>query len=558
MKKKINTVYYIITSLLVCLYIVSCNEDKGNYTYRDISEAEIENSKVTDTIDIEPNSPIFIDPKVTYSDGVGKGSYTYRWRYQKRVSNNVSYPIMSSSDETAVLDLEQLPLDLRITNNYDVYLQIENNETGIIYQKKYLFRVKNKIQTGYLAISEKKAGVELELVSSFIEDGVTILMPYRSILDFSGSTYLKDGRKPLGIYTCNDATAPEPNDLSIGKILYSVFLLTDQSTDRVNAIDYSFKDAYNLSKISYISDNLLTEGLVAKKMRGITASATATQYYGYISGHWYFASRYMSILNFMHPINRYKGTSTLYKAAPYIGVNASGAVLFNEDENCFMIQTYDSFDDLYVINTTNLWGTTKIIDNEGDAFSFNNKNYELIYMDSKSTNEIFVIVRNKETSDYELLLFGMRSGMVTPGSRIRKVIPQSVDMSTIKRYAFNPSEPIIYMATDDKLYIGLASGANMSVKEITDQLQLPAGHKISCIKNLKSFKSSQRNLLTVATYDPNGDLDTSGALHFFEMNITTGNITLAKHPEKAAEGVSQIDMKWGDFGKIIDIDYKEK
>lgn len=560
MRMKRYRITYNILLILSPLFVImmsSCNEDKGNYTYHELPKVEVGDMSKTDTITFDPSERFYYEPEITYIDGSNgdKGSYSYEWAFL----NGNKIEIFFSKSHILDVEFSELPEKMRRQGNHVVYFKIVEQETAMTYYKKYVFNIKSKLQAGYLAISEKKSRIELDMIASFTVNGKEELTFYPNILELSNSTYPnKDGRKPIGISLFHDNLAPSPEDTTKNKVLYSTFLLTDKSSDRLNAFDYSFKeDTFNISNISFIVPEYKPELLIADKMRYVALNAQSSQFYASIGNNWYFASRSISAFHFIYPLNRLPGELKPYKVSPYIGVCNSSAILFNEDRNCFMLHSY-STSDLMNLNDK-LWTTSLITDVEGDAFRFNNKDYELIYMDTKksevSNSDIFAIVRNRSTTNYELLLFSLQSTSVKDKSKIRRDIPNGVvDIPSVKHYAFNPSEPIFYMATEDKIYVALASGSNMSIKDITSSV-VPSGHKISCVKAVKTYKRSLRNLLYVATYDPSADLDTCGTLQFFEMNPTSGNLTLAKHP---ASGENQISMKWSGLGKVVDIDYKEK
>lgn len=556
--KKYKYIAYCLFTFLFIFYTVSCNEDKGNYNYEDISEVEIENKDVVDTIYLEPQQSIEINPKIDYTDGIGNGNFSYEWIAHERVTNRVIAHSIFKSEETPNLK-EETPVFMKQSVYYDLFLVVANNITNIKYSKKYRIFIKNKLQTGYLTLSEKKNGLELDIIADYKDQSGEYLTLYRNLLEYTGSSYPKEGRKPLGLALFSDPSAPTPDFSDKDRLQYSVFILTDKSTDRLDAKDFSFKaDSFNISKISPIVSDFAPKSFVTPIMKYAVQSSTASQYYVRFDDNWFFASRYMAFLDFMYPVNRTRNVIKPYKTSPYIAVSINGAVFFNEDDNCFMYQGY-STQELMNLDENVLWRSSKFVDEDGDPFLFNNPNYSLIYMDNKNATstlatEVFAIVYNRSTSKHEFLAFTLASGKYKSKSKMRKDIPQQVDIKSIKRYAHNPSQPAIYMATDDKLYLSLTSGLTMSYEDITNKV-IPPGHKISCIKAISSHKKTLRNLLAIATYDPNADLDTSGTLQFFEMNSTTGQLTLAKHP---ATGENQIDMKWDQFGKIVDIDYKEK
>lgn len=561
---KINRIIYVIIGVMTLVLLFACNEDKGNYDYVDIPEVIIENATEIEVITLDPADNVYIEPKITYLQGENNkdGKYSYRWEYFEG-----SKPILLfSSEESPVYDGALSP-ELSQSGEYSVYFTVLNVITGVEYTKTYMFVVKNRMQTGYIAISEKNEGFDLDIIASFVEDGVETLKPYVSLLSISGSSYPhKDGRKPIAISTFGDLLGMYPllQPANYG-LKYALYIMTDQSTDRLDPNDYSFdEEMLNLSKVSFIPPAYAPEKLVAEKFRVAPYTATASQMYAYVDGGWYFGSRVQQYLLFTYPINRRQGETKTFKASPYIAAyagHALGAFLFNEEDNCFMRQSYSTMD-LSSLDINKLWAAHKITDAEGDQFSFNNPNYDLVYMDTKSCatakSDLFAVVKDRVSATYELLTFSVVMQGVQQGSKVKKIIPSTVDIPSIKHFVYNPQQPFIYMANEDKLFVGQAGGASkdLVVHDITSSV-LPAGHKISTVKAVRTFKltNSLRNLLIVASYNPNAELETSGTIQMFEMDPTSGRLTLAKHPET---GSDQIDMKWDGFGKVIDIDYKEK
>lgn len=553
-----------IACYAICLLAIlsSCVDDKGNYEYDNISVPEYD--QTTETITLAPSEPVLIEPVITYTDGIGLNNFTYEWVWYDPAAATVGGTLISQSTETSRLSIDRLPDKINRPGTYQVYLKLTNNITGVLYIKPYTFVVKNRIQTGYLALSEKTSGLELNMISPVLNDGIEELVFIPDLLNYTSSSYPKEGRKPIGLYTYPDQLAPDPFDTNTARLKYSVFILTDKSTDRVKAEDFSFIDEkYNLSRTCYIPAMYKPERIIAEKMN---FNRLGSAVYAYISGNWYFSIyNAMGSLFFSYPVNRYKNDVKAFATAPYIVSSSDGsngsAVIYNEDEKYFAQQKYVRSNLNSDINS--VMSSTKVEDKETDEFRFNNPNYELFYMDNKSIvttgTDGFIIVKNKSTSKYELLIFKLNtSGEIA--NKLRRDIPTFIDVSNIKYYSSHPSEPILYMATEDRLYSFLYSGTNqnMVVTDITDKV-VPAGHKISCMNHMGlKNASSLRQVIGIGTYNLSASLDVCGTLQFFEINSYDASLTLAKHPTEPTEGVVQIDMKWNGLGKIVGLDYKQQ
>lgn len=561
MKLKKYTLSLII-SLTVMSYMPSCIDDKGNYDYEKVSEITMVYPTQT-TFDppyeVEFNDRLIIDPKIKISEGKGKDNYYYEWFLSDDSEGKIEAQL-SNSETTPVLNIE-LPEKMRVSKTHIVVFRATNSITGLKYTKSFQVVVKDQLQTGYLALSEKDTGIELDIIASFRRDEVEELTLHTNVLQTKNSTFPREGRKPIEICTFNDIFAPSPADPNSKRIKYSVYLLTDKNTDRVKPEDYSFKEgSYNISQLCYIAAQYEPRQYIAKKM----AFRSGENYYAYMDGNWFFMNMRTTTVFFMLPVNMYKGQNTTYRTPPFIANVRLGAVIFNEEDNCFMIHKYGMMD---LLNTRNLFQTVRLADDPEDAFKFNNPNYELVYLSNVYTinvntnnTDVFAIVKDRTTGEYELLTFSMtQSANIVKNSKSRKIIPNTINMPDVKYYSYHPTEPILYMATEDRVYRILTTTSSIDVKDITSEV-LPAGEKVSCIKNMYNYdkKDKRRPLLAIATYKTSGSLDTAGTIKMYEINIQNGDLVLAKHPEEPAKNGYQINMEWTGLGKVVDISYKSK
>lgn len=564
MKQITNISFFIISIFLLC-YTSSCIEDKGNYDYETMSKVVMEYPKggFDPPFQVEQTGRLAINPEITITEGVGKDNFYYEWFLCETLPGHGSTTYgdiklhLSKSETNPTLDIE-LPEEMRVSKTHVVVFRAKNSLTGLVFTKGFQVIVQDRLQTGYLAISEKDTGVELDLIASFKRDGIEELTLQTNLLQTKGSTFPRAGRKPIGIYTFNDTYAPSPIDPNTSRIRYSVYLLTDKNTDRLKPEDYSFIEGnYNISQVAYIPARYEPEAYIAKKI----AYYSSGHYYAYMGGNWFFMNMSPYTVFFMFPINMYKGEDVTYKTAPYIARTQYGAVIFNEDDNCFMHHKYGMMD---LTSTKNLFQTVRFTDNVGDAFEFNNPNYELIHLantyndgnPSTRNYDVFAIVKERITGEYELLTFSMNSAAnIVAKSKSRKIIPNSINIPDVKYYSYHPSEPILYMGTEDKVYRVITTTSSIDVRDITSEV-VPAGHKVSCLKNM--YKKDKRPILAVATYNASGSLNTAGTLKMYEINTQNGNLTLAKHPKEPAENGYQINMEWTGLGKVVDIEFKEK
>lgn len=545
--KTFATHIYIFLCLIAFLAVgQACIDDKGNYDYEVLSRAVIANAStgVAEYVYVTPNSILHIEPSITYTEGKGYGDYAYEWhRYDVYFNTEEIF-----YSETSVLNIT-LPTSMNKSGSYDLMFIATNNQTGIRYFKRYSIVVRNVMQAGYLALVEKSDGLEVEMIANF-NDTLTL---YRNLLQLTESKYPRAGRKPLGLATFPDASAPSPSDLNASRVKYSVYLITDKGTDRLKPEDYSFiENDYNISRVSLIAEKFIpTQGLIPEKMEYYHGTSG---HYIYLNKNWFFASRQVMLYFFMDPINSPYGTTTYYTAAPYLVNGSQSAVLYDMDHNRFMHQRAGTMD-LYA--SKECMSSRALTDNEGDKYKFNDPDYELVYMGDirpSTTSTAFGVLRHKATGAHEVWTFSYTSTSVTKTDRF--ILPASPAYSTVKFIVHHPTEKYLYCATEDKLYMFSTTTLNLTAIDISDIV--PAGEKISLLKTIHSSKVGNRVLFTLATYDPAKPIDECGSVRMFTTDSYTGKFVPANHPETPTANGYQIEMKWTGLGKVAAWDYKQQ
>lgn len=534
--------------LLTILIITSqaCIDDIGNYEYIALSEALIDNAEPykDEMVYVRPNSTLYIEPSITYTEGKGAGDYSYEWqRYDENTYETIE--VLAGSD-SSILNIT-LPPSMNRSGEYKVLFVAQNNQTKVKFTKRYAIVVKNTMQVGFLALAEKNDGLELEMIANN-NDTLTL---YSNLLELTNSEYPRKGRRPIDIATFSDVTAPSPYLPDGNK--YSVYLLTDQGADRLKTTDFSFIEGdYNISKVSAIHSKYLPkQGLIPEKMN---YSATGTHYI-YMNNHWFFACRTMMTYFFMDPINVAYGTTDYYKPSPYIVGSSDAAVLYDMDHNRFMHQQAGPKN---LFSSKEVLCTRTLIDSEGDKYMFNDPAYELVYMghikpEMMMPSTGFAVVKHQTTGVHEIWTFAYNASYVK--KRDKFVFPSTIDYSSIRFIAHHPTEKYMYCATQDKLYVLAMTSQNPPVVDISDLI--PPGHQISMFKTIYP-KQRKRILWALATYDPQQEKDHCGNLRMYSTDSFTGKLQLAQYPDKPLKSGYQIPMEWKGLGKIVGLDYKEK
>jgi hypothetical protein len=535
----------------LCALLLSasaCIEDKGSYSYHDVNSITIsgindENSAYL----VAVGEYLNITPTLEFSLDEEHDTYRYEWH---QMGENIPHPSVRllSTERNLSLKIEG---SMRYSRTYILMYCVTNLTTGVRYDHQFKVTVQNRIEKGYIVLHEQSDdSFDLDLIASYGDS----LTHYAKLLNMFESTLPKTGRKPLDVLCYLDHTAPSPYYVG-SKLSYSVWVLTDKSTDRIKAEDFSYAEDFNISKLSLMPASLLGETeLVAQKM--VAGSTNLPRCYMYFNGCWFFFNQSPMLYFFEQPINVLSTSppSLPYAVAPYIITvsNNHGAILFDEAQRRFMV---------HITNSGDMFTSSKLfcshpINSAETYFPWENPNYRLLYMGNRTVYEGgFAVVKDISTGSFHLLQMRLNSGGVVDQLG-KSNFPSSFDAEAVKHFAYHPKLPYLYCATEDRIYRVLVSTVPMTVTDVTNQV-LPAGHKVSLMKFL-FMRAPRSGLLALATYDSSGAAGQNGALSFYAAEDGTGALSLAKHPVEPANDGYQIDMKWQGFGKIVGLDYKEQ
>ncbi|MDR0506404.1 MAG: hypothetical protein LBH32_06265 [Dysgonamonadaceae bacterium] len=537
-KNKNNKLAGLLLGILACVY-ASCIDDKGNYSYREINAVEI--SGIEKSYSVYLGQSLKITPSLSFSISETQDSFKYEWHLMTGSSNKISGGLLSAEKNLDIIVGNPIPGD----GSYDVIYCVTNITTGVRYDCIFTLNVRDRMQTGYIMLCERENNsFDIDLISLFNDT----LTQYHNLLDFYESKLPRTGCKPLDLVCYCDPASPTL--AADGKKKYAIWILTDKGTERVRIENFEWKPEFNISGISSVPEKFLQgEPLIAEKMVApvVNLLSEAVNWI-YCRGNWYWYNfPGMTTYFYLSPVNAPSYVGAPYKAAPYIVSRAqSAALLFNEDANRFEYQYANSSG-----NSANVLRTNRL-SADNTHFNWENPDYRLIYMGNRDFSIGFAVVKNVSSNKYELLLMDILDTSVRKLGRAE--FPAGLALEDVKFFTFHNSMPYLYCATEDKLY-RINTTAMQQWDDITSSV-LPAGHKISRMKN-SAFRFPANRRIIVATYDPAGQAGKNGQLALYNVQDGTGDLILAKHPDKQTEAGYQIDMKWTGFGKIINIDYKD-
>jgi hypothetical protein len=537
--------------VLFVLLCTSCVEDQGNYDYREINKITISGINPTTTPYYVPlGDSLKITPTLTFSLGEEHDTYRYEWHLMDATDNaHISKAILSAERNLAII----MGGPISASGTYTLMYCVTNATTGVRYDHVFRIVVQDRTLQGYIMLCERENnGFDIDLISVF-QDTLT---QYHNVLDLFESQLPRTGAKPLDLVCYGDNISPSVLAAAKGK-RYAVWVLTDQSTNRLRVENFEYQPEFNIAGISMMSAKYLPSGgnIVAEKMFSVSGHASSGgRNYIYSNGNYFFYNLEHSSYFYSLPVNSISVADLPYKTSPFLFCGLGGAILFDETNNRFEFHQASgpqlTGNSNYVFRTVRLTG--------GNYFNWQDPDYRLVYLDTRNGSTSrdlatgYAIVKNVATSKYEFLQMSITS-MAAAAQLGKMEFPEGFDLESIQYFAYHLTLPYLYCATEDRVYRINTQAMNV-FEDITSQV-LPSGHKISKMKS-SSIRFDRSNLIVVASYDSNGASGKNGQLALYEVEDGTGNLILAKHPQQPTAIGYQIDMKWTGFGKIINVDYK--
>jgi hypothetical protein len=585
MKNLSNKIKWIVL-LFACAYIISCNEDKGNYDYIVVNEVSIKDipnqiASIGEKLIVKPEIA-FVQgtDTVTLSQNESEDMFIYTWyRYAGSASGWQSFA------EGRYLELEIDGVFGKPTEGapHRLAYEVKNKKTQIAYRKLFNLSVISPLERGYVALCEKEGGFDIDLIAYVSNKFVQ----YSNILNRTGSDLPRDGITPVDILTFPDEMAPDPYNRSGAE--YSVYILTHQYTTRIKAADYSWLPSYDLSnsieKNSYLDKEYLQKGksVIAQQMKTAFRVVNNSVYVRTFiyhkedngAGNWYVSTRNPAWYFYSAQMNRMRPAGdSRYEPAPFIAVGQAAAMYYDTNSKVFKVGTVPTT--AGDLGTTNLFYTQPLGEEPaGGQFNFNAPNNGLLYMGERLsagyTTSSYAILKQTDGS-YKYIEFDLTSNTISSITAVTNkkracVFPAGSKIGNAKFFAsapYNNSPWLFYVTTDNKVYRADISGGTAVESDITSTILKGDGYdEITTFKYLLpqtgDYAEPVRLSLAVGTYNMSKGKNEGGKLEFFLMNDqTSGTLTLAKYPAEPAEDGYQIDMSWTGLGRIVGLSFKQQ
>lgn len=607
MKKIMFRHIFYVMALGVVLSFASCVKDKGNYTYS-FSDGVVfpydensEYSKINSVAGLELSFSPFLgiyDPNVGEvvlnmnnkgeiipgMDNNETKDFIYQWWDISDASKPVLLdPLPVTNPETGQTMLAfsdestlnwTVPLGKR-AGSYTLKLMAQSIRTGVVYSHRFSLQVNSYTQNGFLLLTQNGPDVNIDMVSFFENE----FLLFKDVL----STPAEERRYPYENKTAIDLiTYRDPFAFAGAYNKYSMWILTEESCDRLGTSDFSYQPSQNISptipgSTQYLKGiNVTPEKMI---MQSSTVENNASEAF-YFEGNWYWqAQNQMNTFLWENPVNiphiYPAGTPDPYMnpkgneipvtkhAALARSAGGGGALLMWTEDGRFLYKTGSGAGMGSARGSmVSVWVTDP--SSEVDPpFSFSTK-YRMINMGERNDmNSIYAIVYDPDMEKYRFL------GLTGVASTVNKALAYNFPSDKVsdeytKFWCVNPGVYMYIATKDDKVY-SIYLDANSREKDITSIVN-PNGHEIVLFEKLSSEGHAQANVLGnewfyVVTKDPTLPEDECCTLAVYRRvdGDTEGNVELAEYKYTNLLGeTTNTPLKWEGIGNAVALTWKDK
>lgn len=431
--------YISLFLLATAAIFTSCVDDEGSYELSPINEMEVTISNEDGYTAYIMGDPVLIsaDVKGTMAEENDPDRYAYHW-YVKIITDMVSqaFRVVDLSSER---EFNYTAGDDLIPGSYNLYLEVEDKETGLKVLQQTTLSIASQATTGFLVLGEASDGsTKMDMIATMAED--TVLLE--------------------NVFTDSNIKSPESLFFTGPLDSYQHLWLTtaDQS--------YSLTSGsyFNLLEDNSIENYMLTSFDVIRPMRVLEMyphydpssrrPARADPNRGYITEDAVFQVSTMAsggILAYGNPINRYDVLSTeLFKPYPLAFLTSGYISSFS-----FYVILYDMDNNVFVMPNSN--SSTPTICNKlqgGNLFDWDQKTYpdnrHLVFGQNGIASFSYALLTDDQNKWY-IYKFVVNSAK-------KQELAKEVDLSKAKDfdkatfYAFSDLETEIVYAVESQLW----------------------------------------------------------------------------------------------------------
>jgi hypothetical protein len=499
--------HYCILPLLAALLLAgACNEDLGNYDYRETTSVTI--AGIDDSYQVIMDIGFLdITPSVTLSDGGDPDDPRYDYLWVSEVD--------TIGRERVLHWQANLPV-----NTYDLQLRVIDRETGMLWKYKTTFSVVTYHTRGFLLIGENAAGaVQVQMIAMLAGQDTVV---HEDLLAYSGLPAMTG---PVDVFHTGN---------SGGTATRRIWVITRSGAYWVDPITLKSSPENTLNTFMVTPRagdfTLLNMAPRIKQANGDTGMNSQRVFVA-SDGNLYY--NYIAIYGAMYefPVNCLAADLyTYFPASPYLfySLNSVNRVIW-----------YDTANERFMLYRASLASSSEILpDAPGDPFPWNQHGRTLVYGENTRDNEggandgtSFAITRSTTSDSAFIYKFYAKD---TP-RKINCYAVTAAGFNTASAYAFSSARPLVFFVSDGKLWCLDYNPGSESLHEVNTGTTDP----VTMIRFDREAEPTS-DFLYVATYNA----ATGGTLAKYAIN-TMGQATLTPVPRAAWGGLVKIvNMSW--------------
>ena len=415
--------------VLVLPFLLSCSEDDGNYDYRAINDVTISGIEESYTA-LNGTDKLEISPVISTSFG-DDSHLTYEWKVQAVNSPDLNHRAVVGTEKNLSWEV-QVPY----TGEWALVLRVTDTETGVVTLASTKVKVTTRTGNGILLIGENLEGKsQVDFISIA---GDTLVM--KNVMN-EGTGFSNSG-KPVNICKVLKSS-----------LFQNIWVMTEEDGWRVNASDFSIMAGSSFRENTYVIDESQITGEYhmvdyhphTPRTAGFSfsVSGVAVCSNGLLFG---------GTTGFVDPMNKLSDEKEISFAKPYILSNTSSTAF-----SSFVY--YDEAHERFLQGLPSYSLSSRLTDNEGDAFPWNNQAVGRTLQYTQTTNNTdggstygnsFALMRDKNNGDYYIYKFYAFSTPV----KIDCYHPGKVatDLDKASFHVFSSKRTALYYTVGSKLY----------------------------------------------------------------------------------------------------------
>ena len=497
--------------VLVLPFLLSCSEDDGNYDYRAINDVTISGIEESYTA-LNGTDKLEISPVISTSFG-DDSHLTYEWKVQAVNSPDLNHRAVVGTEKNLSWEV-QVPY----TGEWALVLRVTDTETGVVTLASTKVKVTTRTGNGILLIGENLEGKsQVDFISIA---GDTLVM--KNVMN-EGTGFSNSG-KPVNICKVLKSS-----------LLNMMWVMTEEDGWRFGT-DFSITAGSSFRENTFVIDESQITGdyyLVdfhphTPRTVGFSFSVAGV---AVCSNGLLFSGT----TGFVDPMNVLSDEKGICFAKPYILSNTNATAF-----SSFVY--YDEAHERFLQGLPSYSLSSRLTDNEGDAFPWNNQAVGRTLQYAQTTNNTdggstygnsFALMRDKNNGDYYIYKFYAFSTPV----KIDCYHPGKVatDLDKASFHVFSSKRTALYYTVGSKLYGLDYNKGNEKVTLIKD-----FGDEITMMKWDDQIDLNG-DFIYLATYNST----TGGTLVKLKQGTNPDKLELEEVPGSKWTGLSKVKgMTW--------------